>query len=322
MNPEVHIKLIWKEKVAPEPGNDYHGAAKKVKQCTWNPVWFFFLLFIVTLPAACLPHKKMTVVAAASLLEDIAKSSYKQSDLRVIREGMPAYLLLMDGMVEAWPTKDRLLIVAAQGYASYASAFVEDRDKKYASVLYAKARDYALRSLVERGFKKPREKLFDEFEEGLNDLGQNDVPYLFWSAASWGNWIGLNLNSMEAMAELPRVELMMRRVLELDEGFYYGGPHLFMGIWYASRPKIAGGNLDLARDHFKKAINLGQGKFLMADIYFAQYYARRAFDEDLFKSILQKVLDTPADILPELTLLNTVAHQKAKKMLDNLDEYF
>jgi hypothetical protein len=322
MNPEVYIKLSWKEKAAPEPGNNYHGAAKKVRPFTWNPVWILFLLFMVVLPAACLPHKKMTVVAAASLLEDIATSSYKQSDLRVIREGMPAYLMLMDGMVEAWPTNARLLIGAAQGYASYASAFVEDRDKKYASVLYAKARDYALRSLVERGFKKPREKLFDEFEKDLNDLGQNDVPYLFWSAASWGNWIGLNLNSIEAVADLPRVELMMRKVLELDESFYYGGPHLFMGILYASRPKIAGGNLDLARDHFKRAIDLGQGKFLMTDIYFAQYYARRAFDEDLFKSILQKVLDTPADILPELTLLNTVAHQKAKKMLDNLEEYF
>jgi len=42
---------------------------------------------------------------------------------------------------------------------------------------------------------------------------------------------------MEAMSELPRVEWMMKRALELDEGFYYGGPHLFMGIWYGSRPK-------------------------------------------------------------------------------------
>jgi hypothetical protein len=322
MNPEVHTTPSGKEIAVPVPGKENRGADKKVNPRTCSPVWIVIFLIVVTLPAACLPHKKMTVWSAAALLEDIAAASYKQSDLRVIREGMPAYLLLMDGMVEAWPKNDRLLLGAAQGYASYASAFVEDRDNKYASVLYAKARDYALKSLVERGFKKPREKLFDEFAEDLNDLGQNDVPYLFWSAASWGSWIGLNLNSMEAIAELPRVELMMKKVLELDEGFYYGGPHLFMGIWFASRPKIAGGNLDLARDHFRKAAALGQGKFLMTEVYYAQYYARRKFDEDLFKSILQKVLDTPADIVPELTLLNTVAHQKAKKMLDNLDEYF
>ena len=322
MNPEVHIKLSWNEQAAQVPGDVNRGADKKVRPRCWIPVWIVILLIFVTLPAACLPHKKMTVLSTATLLEDIAAASYKQSDLTVIREGMPAYLLLMDGMVESWPKNDRLLLGAAQGYASYASAFVEDRDKNYASVLYAKARDYALQSLVERGFKKPREKLFDEFAEDLNDLGQNDVPYLFWAAASWGSWIGLNLNSMEAIAELPRVELMMKKVLELDESFHYGGPHLFMGIWFASRPKIAGGNLDLARDHFEKAIALGQGKFLMTEVYYAQYYARRKFDEDLFKSILQKVLDTPADVVPELTLMNTVAHQKAKKMLVDMDEYF
>jgi hypothetical protein len=173
-----------------------------------------------------------------------------------------------------------------------------------------------------RGFNNIRQSSFDDFKYELNDIRKKDIPYVFWTAACWGNWIGLNLSSMAAMAELPRVELMMRKVLELDETFYYGGPHLFMGIWYASRPKIAGGNLDLAREHFQKAITLGQGKFLMTHVYYAQYYARRAFDEELFRSELQKVLDTPADISPELTLLNTVAHQRAKDMLDHLKDFF
>ena len=63
----------------------------------------------------------MTVISVGSLLEDVAKASSKQSDLRLIREGMPAYLMLIDGMIEAWPGNDRLLIAAAQGYSSYAS---------------------------------------------------------------------------------------------------------------------------------------------------------------------------------------------------------
>ena len=49
-----------------------------------------FLIFItLTIPAACAPNKQMAVGSAATLLEEVAKSSYKQSDLRVIREGMP-----------------------------------------------------------------------------------------------------------------------------------------------------------------------------------------------------------------------------------------
>jgi hypothetical protein len=262
------------------------------------------------------------VGAAAFLVEEVAKSSYKQSDLRMVRESMPPYLLLMDGMIEAWPENEQLLIGAAQAYSSYASAFVEDQDKEYARLLYGKAKEYALRSLDLRGLKDPLLRPFDDFEEGLRYLGKEDVPYMFWAATCWGNWISLNMDSMEALAELPRVEQMMRRVLELDEGYYYGGPHLFMGIYYASRLKMAGGDLEVARGHFLSAIELGQGEFLMAYIYYANHYARRVFDEDLFISILKKVLDTPADISPELTLLNTVARTKAKGLLSNVDEYF
>jgi hypothetical protein len=264
----------------------------------------------------------MAVGAAAALVEDIAKSAYRQSDTRVIREGMPAYLMLMDGMVEAWPDNERLLIAAAQSYASFASAFVEDKDEDYAKALYGRARTYAIKSLELRGFSNVIERPFDDFEAGVKKFGKDDVPYIFWTAACWGNWIRLNMGSMEAMAQLPRVELLIKKVLELDEGYYYGSPHLFMGILYASRPKMAGGNLGMAQMHFLKAIELGQGKFIAAYIYYADQYAKRAFDKNLYESTLQKALETPANILPELTLLNTASHNKARVMLEEADEYF
>jgi hypothetical protein len=264
----------------------------------------------------------MTVGATASLLEDIAKSAYRQSDLRLIREGMPSYLMLIDGMVEAVPDNARLLISAAQGYASFASAFIQDEDKEYANVLYARAKEYALSALEKIGFRNPLSKSFDDFEKDLDTLGKKDVPYIFWAASCWGNWISLNQDSIEAVAELPRVELMMKRVLDLDEGFYYGGAHIFMGILNASKPKMAGGDLNRAKDHFLKAIELGHGEFFMTYIYYANYYAKKALDKALFISTLETVLKTPADTIPDLTLLNTVAHRKAKKMLNQVDEYF
>ncbi len=280
------------------------------------------LLLLICLPMSCATSKTMTVGATASLLDDVARSAYRQSDLRLIREGMPAYLMLIGGMVEAVPDNERLLITAAQAYASFASAFVQEENQEYARELYAKARNYALSALRQIGIKNPVASDFDNFEKTLQALGKNDVPYIFWAASCWGNWISLNQRSMEALAELPRVELMMKRVLELDEGFYYGGAHIFMGVLEASRPKIAGGDLNKAQNHFLKAIELGKGKFLMSRVYYADYYARKAFDRKLFISTLQAVLDTPADIEPDLTLLNTVAHNKAQKLLDNVDEYF
>ena len=284
-------------------------------------ICFLLFLFFLSL-SACLPSKKLTVGSAAILLEGVARSSYKQSDLRMIREGMPAYLMLMDGMIETWPDNEQLLIAAAQGYSSFASVFVEDQDKEYAKLLFAKGRQYALRSLELRGFKEPLQRPFDDFKEGLKGLGKKDAPTIFWSATCWASWIILNLDSVEALAELPRVESMMQRLLEIDEGFYYGGPHLFMGIWFASRPKIAGGDLKKGQAHFLRALELGKGKFLMAYVYYANVYARQALDKELFVSTLQTVLEAPADTLPELILLNTLAKKKARELLSRVEEYF
>ena len=281
---------------------------------------FFFLL--VTLPTACGINKSITVASTASLLEDVSRASFKQSDLRLVREGMPSYLMLIDGMVEALPENKQMLITAAQSYASYASAFIQDEDKAYALTLYAKAKSYSLRALEQNGFKDPLSRTFEDFETGLQMTQKKDVPYLFWAASCWGSWINLNRRSMEAMAELPRVVSMMNRVLVLDETFYYGGAHIFMGILEASKPKIAGGDLNIARDHFLRAIDLGDDKFLMTQVYYANYYAKKAFDRELYISTLEEVLKTPADIVPELTLLNSVAHTKAKKMIAEADDYF
>lgn len=287
-----------------------------------NWIGILAFLFILTVPAACVSNKQMTVGSTAMLLEDISKSANKQSDLRVIREGMPAYLMLIDGMVEAVPNNARLLITAAQAYASFASAFIEDADKNYARVLFAKAKGYSLQALEIRGLKDPVTSAFNEFEAAVNRLGKDDVPYLFWTGTCWGSWIRLNLGSIAAVAELPRVEALMKRVLKLDEQFYYGGPHLFMGILFASRPQIAGGDLNKARYHFKKALAFSQDVFLMTRVYFATHYARKTLDRELFTASLQKVLDTPADTVAQLTLLNTVAHQKAQELLAQADDFF
>ena len=272
--------------------------------------------------SGCLPNKKLTVASTATLLDGVSKSASRQSDLKLVREGIPAYLMLMDGMIESVPDNAELLINAAQTYSSFASAFVEETDPEYAKALYRKARDYSLRALQIRGFKDPAESRFDDFRERVKSCGKKDVSYLFWAATSWGSWVKLNLDSMEALAELPRVELMMKKVLELDEGFYYGGPHIFMGIWFASWPREAGGDLKKAQQHFQKALEIGQGKFLMSYVYYANVYARRALDKDLFESTLQKVLDTPVDVSPEVTLFNAVARKKAADLMDQRKEIF
>jgi hypothetical protein len=280
------------------------------------------ILFLMVFLASCSVHRKMTTLSAASLVEDVAKASYKQSDLGVIRMGMPAYLMLMDGMVESWPDNERLLLSAAQAYSSYAAAFAGADDTALRDNLLLRAKLYALKALEQRGISEPLTSPFAQFEHQVGQTKRSDIPYLFWAASCWGGWVGAHSTSIAAVAELPRAEALMRRALVLDETYHYGGPHLFMGVLYASRPPVAGGSLELSRQHFLKAIEIGQGKFLMTHVYYADTYARKVLDRELFVATLKNVLDTPADVVPELTLMNSVARKKAEALLEKADEFF
>jgi len=273
--------------------------------------------------SGCIPTKRLTMAAVGSILEEVARSSSKQSDISIIREGTPAYLMLIDGLIEAYPKNEELLVAGAKAYCAYAALFSEREDREKAKHLCLKGKQYGLRALSKRKqFKGLLPKHLDQFETCLSGFRKRDVPALFWTTSCWGSWISLSTDSVEAMAEVPKVVALMQRVLELDEGFYYGGPHLFMAVYHMARPKAYGGDPEKAHRHFKKAFELSQGKFLMAHVLYAKHYARQIFDRELFVSTLEKVLDTPADSVPELTLLNTMAKQQAKGLLEQADDYF
>jgi hypothetical protein len=124
------------------------------------------------------------------------------------------------------------------------------------------------------------------------------------------------------LADLPWAEALMERVLQLDPGYYYGGAHLFKAILFSARPEQFGGNLKKAGEHFLKAREHGHGKFLMTDVYYAQYYARQTLNRDLFVNTLKRVLESRADAEPDLTLSNTLAQRRAQKLLAQADEFF
>jgi len=60
----------------------------------------------------------------------------------------------------------------------------------------------------------------------------------------------------------------------------------------------------------------------MAYVYYAKMYAVAQQDAELFKSHLEKVLDTPENINSELVLPNVMAKNKAKYLLANIENFF
>lgn len=278
------------------------------------------LLFFLT--SGCVSTGSLVADGATSLLKDVASAVGRQSDLGLVRQGVPSYLMLIDGMIQRYPDNAQLQLAGAQAYSSYA-AILDESEQGRAVPLYGKARVQALKALgLHPKLKGFQGQPLPFFQEQLVQTTNEDVPLLFGAGSVWGGWIATSPDGVEAMAELPWVEALMERVLQLDPGYYYGGAHLFKGILLSARPEQFGGNLKKANEHFQEALRLGQGKFLMAEVYYAQYYARQRLDRDLFVSTLNRVLQTPPDLDPDLTLLNTLAKQKAQKLLEQVDEFF
>ncbi len=266
---------------------------------------------------------KLAVRSMEPILEESVAAGQSMSDLALIESGMPANLILVDGLIRTDPRPD-LLVLAARLYFSYAFAFVEDQDPGRAASLYANGRDYGRRALshhrkLERAFTSGRP---EAVRAALSRLDRDDVPALLWTAAAWAGWANLSLEQPEAIADLPVIESLLDRAVELDGGYLYGMPHLLLGTFQAARPPLLGGNLDRAQEHFARAAEVGEGKLLLAPVFEARYIARARLDGELFDRLLAGVLEASLESAPDIRLLNAVAQRKARDLQAAKDDMF
>jgi hypothetical protein len=95
-----------------------------------------------------------------------------------------------------------------------------------------------------------------------------------------------------------------------------------LGAFYGSRPELLGGNPEKSKLNFEKGIAASDGKFLMARVNMAQYYAVQTQDLVLYKKLLEEVVAGDAAALPEQRLSNELAKERAKILLKKKSQYF
>lgn len=258
---------------------------------------------------------------ASGMAEDLGDSVLNNPDVAMVRDGAPAFLILIDGLLARSPDNVALLGQAAQLNSAYAAAFVDDPDR--ARSLNAKALSLAERAACE-GLSKGcglRTRPFDQFKDWLDRRDRDDVPLLYRLGTTWAGWIQANSDDFAAIAELSRVKALMQRVIELDESYDFGGAHLYMGVFETLFPPSMGGRPEEGRRHFERALELSQGKHLMTQVLYAEQYARLVFDRELHDELLEQVIAAEPR-LPGLTLINVVAQRRAAELLESADDYF
>jgi hypothetical protein len=282
-----------------------------------------FLLAAAAALAGCAAVDHVAVRSTADVLVQGRAASLDEPDYQLARDAMPSQLKLLDTLIAADPGNRGLLRLAAEGFGGGAFLFIEDAEPARAKGLYLRGRDHALAALaLKSAFRKLKDKSPDDFEAALRKATLDDVPDLFWAGFGWAGWINLSKDDAAALAELPKVVALMRRVSELDPSFHFAGADLFFGVYYASRPRLLGGDPAKAKAAFESAHRATKGEYLMTHVLNARWYAVAVQDRELYQQLLKKVLESPSGLLPEARLTDEAAKRKAAALLEKTDDYF
>lgn len=246
---------------------------------------------------------------------------YQEEDLKIAEQFLANNLKMVEILLSGDPENPKLNLIAAQGFGAFAMAFVEDENPDRAARLYRRGLTYSFRSL-------PKSRRFglttkpSDLEVLLKKYTEKDVPALFWVGFNWGSYVLQHLDDPRTLVNLSKVEMIMHRVMELDETYNFAGVHLFYGSFYAARPPILGGNPEKGRSHFEKNLEITNNSFYLTKYFLARYYAVQVQDRELFDTLLNEILELDLDSYPDIKLMNALAKKKAEHLLQNQDLYW
>jgi len=282
-----------------------------------------FLAALCFAAASCSSIDHIALRSTAVMLERGRGVNLDEPDWKLGRDAIAAQLKLVETLLASDHENLPLRRLAAEGFGGYAFLFVEDAEPGRAKGLYLRGRDHALAALeLKSAFRGLKDKSPGDFEKALTWAKKEDVPDLYWAGFGWAGLVNLSKDDAGALAELPKVVLLMKRVYELDPSFQFGGADLFFGVYYASRPRILGGDPAKAKTHFEWAHKITRGNYLMTHVLNARWYAVAVQDRELYKQLLTKVADAPSGVLPHARLTDETAKRKAAVLLEKIDDFF
>lgn len=159
-----------------------------------------------------------------------------------------------------------------------------------------------------------------KFPEAVKLVPKDGVPAMYWYASALGKW-AKKKGFAVLVGQKDNVKATMDQCLQLHPDYFYAGPWRYFGAFYAVAPAFAGGDLKKSLEHFTKSLEL-EPNYVGTKVLWAAELAVKEQDEATFDKLLNEVLATPDDVIPELTPETIVEKQKARELLANRDDLF
>lgn len=292
------------------------------------------LIIVVALLQGC-SIRKMALRKAADALSGSGEVFSSDNDPELIGEALPFTLKLMESLLAEEPHHAGLLLSLASGFAQYSYAFVQqeaerlendnlDRARELAARsgrLYERARNYGLRGLEVRhpGFTNI---LVADPRAAAQMASTSDVPLLYWSAAAWAGAVSQYKDDPAVVGDLPKVEALLYRALDLDPDWSLGTIHTLLITYEMSSTTSEGDPVERATRHFERALALSDGRLAAPFINYAESVCVATEDRQAFEKALRQALSIDPDLEPAARVENVVMQQRARWLLRRIDELF
>ena len=297
------------------------------------------LVLLLLLPwiagSGCSLLRRSALNQVANTVSGSGTTFASDEDPDLVKAAAPFSLKLMESLLAESPQHQGLLSAAASGFTQYAFAFVqqeadelEARDLNAAEALRARARRLYLRARTYglRGLEVEHPGLSNALlanpKAAVRAATKGDVPLLYWTATAWAAAISLSKDNPELVAQIPAMEALMDRALELDERYDRGAIHTFLVIYEMGRQGVPGDPAARARKHFEQAMALSEGKNAAPLVALAEAVAVKTQDVKEFELLLNRALIINPDVNPDTRLLNVVMQRRARWLLSRKAELF
>lgn len=293
-----------------------------------------WLLLGLVLAGGC-SVRRLAVGKVADALTGGGVTFVSDDDPELVEGALPFSLKLMESLLAEAPEHRGLLLTLASGFTQYAYGFVQlpadetevkdfeaaERMRARARRLYRRALGYGLRGLeVEHpGFTNA---LSASPPAAVATLKKADVPFVYWSAASWAALIALSKDDPAVIAEIPRMEALLDRAAALDPDWGEGSVHSLLITYEMSRTGVAGDPVPRARRHFERALELSRGRRAGPWVSYAEAVCLEKQDAREFERVLREALAIDPDAHVEARLENLLMQRRARWLLGRAGDLF
>jgi hypothetical protein len=297
------------------------------------------LPFLLLCSGGCL--QRLAIDQTSELLKSGGAALNEETDYEYAAQAIPSGLVTTQGLWSNAQDSRTLLLLLAQNYSGYSFGFIEDlaeaaaargeddeaqRQYRRARRFYLRGRRYGLYllELDHEGFAAKMRRPIAEFERYLDEeMDEDDVPALFWTAYGWASAINVSRDDIAMIADLAIAQALVQRCFELDPEFYGHGPVLFLANVFAGFPEALGGNPERGREMYERVIRLTHGHDLLPIYMLAKTYAVQTQNRPLFERLLRQVIDTPDHSeAKKKRLTNAIARRRARRLLAQMGELF